>query len=209
MADYKVPIPFIRKVEGGLSKAQTDSARFDPVPDGSGYHTNKGITWGTFKTLAPVIGYSATPKLFYEMPDWLWEKIFKVGYWDQVGGDYIKSQAIANTLADYAWGTGPGTAARRIQKLVGVKPDGRIGPASIKAINKRKEKELFEALVLDKKNFYLTLPGQQANYKSWSNRLKQEEEFNSKLIVAVGVSLVGIVAGITAFFFTNNFGGLT
>ena len=53
MADYKNIVAFIRKVEGGLSSAQTDSAKQNPSPCGNGkngkpYHTNKGIQWITF-----------------------------------------------------------------------------------------------------------------------------------------------------------------
>ena len=45
MADYRLIIPFIKSKEGGLSKETSDTASADKVPDGSGYHTNKGITW--------------------------------------------------------------------------------------------------------------------------------------------------------------------
>ncbi len=200
MANYKQVIPQIGAFEGGLSKAQTDSARFDPVPDGSGYHTNKGITWATFKNLAPRLGYTATPDLFYKMPEHIWERIFKNGYWDSVGGDHIKSQAIANTLADFAWGAGPGTAAKVMQRLLGVFPDGQIGKQTIAAINKQKEKDLFTKLTNAKKQFYLTLPGQQANYAGWKTRLDKEWTLNQKLIVA-GVAGGGLLAGGLGLFF--------
>lgn len=200
MADYKQVIPQIKKFEGGLSKAETDSARFYPVPDGSGFHTNKGVTWKTFESLAPYLGYEASAANFYRMPDAIWYKIFKKGYWDQIGGDKIKSQAIANTLADFAWGAGPGTAAKVVQRVLGVTVDGVIGPKTIAAINTKKEKELFDKLVEAKKTFYLTLPNQQANYTGWANRLEQEKKLNSALIVAT-VSLVGITTLAATIFF--------
>ena len=103
MADYKIVVPHILKSEGGLSKNPNDNASAYPVPDGSGYHTNKGVTWLTFVNLAPKIGYAVSPKLFYEMPSDLWGQIFKQGYWNQFLGDTISAQAVANMFADGFW----------------------------------------------------------------------------------------------------------
>src|ERR1700690_3252638 len=103
MADYTKIIPLILEVEGGLSKSKADAASADPVPDGSGYHTNKGITWTTFKQAAPACGFIASPELFYSMPEYVWNAIFKNLYWDKISGDKINSQAIADTLVDWAW----------------------------------------------------------------------------------------------------------
>jgi hypothetical protein len=44
----KANLDYILKWEGGLSKHPRDSAARHPLPDGSGYHTNKGITWRVF-----------------------------------------------------------------------------------------------------------------------------------------------------------------
>lgn len=113
MANYKNLIPFIKKSEGGLSSATTDSAKNNPSPCGNGkngfpYHTNKGIQWATFKGLASKGGYSPTCSNFLKMPDNIWEKIYKIGFWDAIKGDQIKNQAIANTFAEMTWGSGLG-----------------------------------------------------------------------------------------------------
>jgi hypothetical protein len=46
----KANLDYILKWEGGLSKHPRDSAARHPLPDGSGYHTNKGITWRVFRS---------------------------------------------------------------------------------------------------------------------------------------------------------------
>jgi hypothetical protein len=69
MADFTRIIPIIKQWEGGKSKAKTDRASAFPVPDGSGYHTNKGVTWETFLGSAKKVGYSPTIENFYKMPD--------------------------------------------------------------------------------------------------------------------------------------------
>ena len=47
----KANLDYILKWEGGLSKHPRDSAARHPLPDGSGYHTNKGITWRVFRSI--------------------------------------------------------------------------------------------------------------------------------------------------------------
>lgn len=156
MADIKKAqkfIAYIKQWEGGLSKDRGDYAARFPVPDGSGYHTNKGVTWQTFAGSAAKAGYTATPELFYKMPDDIWTKIFKVTFWDSVGADNINSQAIAELLVDWVWGSGPGIANKFVQRYLNTKGhalvvDGDFGGLSRKALNdeikKRGEKAVFE-----------------------------------------------------------------
>lgn len=185
MANYKNIIPLIREVEGGLSKSKADTASNHPVPDGSGYHTNKGITWQTFQSVAPKCGYLPGVSLFYSMPDYVWEAIFKNIFWDGVKGDLIESQAIADTLTDWAWASGPGTACKKMQQFLKVNADGVFGPISLKAINDRARvsERLFNNEFSDYKlNWYLTLPNQEANYTGWKNRLTRIHEFTNSQI---------------------------
>lgn len=116
MANYKNIVPHIRKAEGGISSNPKDSASKNSSPCGSknGYpiHTNKGITWATFRGLASKGGYSATCDNFLRMPDDIWLKVYKVGFWDTIKGDEIKNQAIANTFVEMNWGSGMGSVSK-------------------------------------------------------------------------------------------------
>lgn len=116
MADYKNIVPHIRKSEGGISSEPKDSASKNPSPCGNknGYpiHTNKGIQWATFKGLASKGGYTANCDNFINMPDSVWLKVYKVGFWDEVQGDRIKNQAIANTFVEMVWGSGLGSISK-------------------------------------------------------------------------------------------------
>lgn len=197
MADYKQIVPWIKKWEGGLSKATTDSASSYPVPDGSGYHTNKGVTWRTFESLGSKLGYTPTPALFYQMPDDIWGKIFKQGYWDPIGGDKINSQGIAETIADWGWGAGPGTAVKNVKKYLGVAQTTTMDTATINLINSKNEKQLHDGLSAFKKNWYLTLPNQSANYNGWANRLNDLYKVTVGKIGTAGA--IGILGVLVAF----------
>jgi lysozyme family protein len=157
MADYRLIIPFIKGKEGGLSKATSDTASAYKVPDGSGYHTNKGIQWIVWKS---VNGDSKdSVKRFYAMSDSDWEKIFKNEYWDKIGGDKINSQRIADTLVHWAWGSGLATPSKAIQGIVGTIQDGEIGDKTITAINNSNEADTYAKI-------------KQAHINHWTNLLK-------------------------------------
>jgi len=209
MADHRQITSFIRKWEGGLSKSKNDSASADPVPDGSGYHTNKGITWRTFKSLAPKLGYIATPNLFYAMPDEIWDKIFKYGYWNVIRGDEIKSQAVADTLVDYAWNAGPGRAIQQLQKYLGLPQNNRMDNATLAAVNRANEQALHEGFSKYKEAWYKSLH-QSANEAGWMNRLDDLYAVTRKKLADLGANktvlmLVGVGIGFGALLLTINY----
>lgn len=212
MANYLDIVPFIRKAEGGLSKAKTDTASKDPVPDGSGYHTNKGVTWTTFKSFQSRLGIKTTAdliKMFYAMPDSVWLMIYKTGYWDVIKGDQIKSQAFADTLVDWAYAAGPGRAIQKTQQFFNLPVTYKMDEATLKAINSimPNEAAIVKKFSDYKKNWYLSLPNQQANYKGWANRLDALYSTVSKKISQtvkenpVSVGLIGVGLGIAAWWF--------
>lgn len=210
-----VNLDYIKRWEGGLSKDRNDPAAFDPVPDGSGYHTNKGVTWNTFKGLAKKIGYTATPALFYKMPDNIWLSIYKVGYWDPINGDKINSQGIAELMADWGWGSGPGTASKYVQRYLVSKGykiavDGSFGPASTKALNdeikKAGAKKVFDELYKIRLNFLQSLPGW-ANYGvGWGNRMKDFYNYGIKVVQdnPIPTGIIIITIGLILYFVLKN-----
>lgn len=220
MADInKVNLDYIKRWEGGLSKDPRDQAAKDPVPDGSGNHTNIGVTWTVFKSMGPVLGYTPTPKLFYAMPSNIWLGIYKRGFWDLVQGDKIHSQAIAELCADWVWGSG-GFAVSLIQKALnklGATPplpgSYTFGPLTLKAVNdlikKKGEKVVFEALFNARKQFLLNLaanPAYSAFGAGWQNRMKDFYTFASKLLTDSPVvsSLLVAVVGVALWWGLSN-----
>lgn len=207
MANYKAIIPFIRKVEGGLSKAKTDSASSYPVPDGSGYHTNKGITWKTLESWKVRLGIMDPPSLiktFYSMPDDVWEKIYKWGYWDPIQGDRITSQALADTLVDWAWGAGPGRAIQKLQQFLKLPQTNKMNEATLQALNNAtttNEAKFLHDFSAYKKAWYLSLKNQEANYAGWANRLNQLYDVAKAKIGTGGTVAGGLL--ITGGFFLH------
>lgn len=181
MANPNNIVPFILDAEGGLSKATTDAASNYPVPDGTGYHTNKGITWKTWSTFYGT-GKNSIAE-FYKMPPQKWMAIFKNGYWDAIKADYINSQAIADAIVDWIWISGTGNVVPKVQKIVGATPDGKVGEQTLAAINNADQNKLLAAIMNARQQYFNELaakPKNKANVAGWNNRIKNLYNFVGK-----------------------------
>ena len=162
MADHKKLVPFVLKHEGGVVND----------PDDAGGFTNKGITLKTFRS---IYGKDKTKEDLINITDEQWGHIFKAYYWDKFNADKIESQSIANMSVDWAYNAGVGTVAKKIQNIIGTKPDGIIGSGSLKLINTAQDpKELFEQIKAARIMFYKKLvekkPTNAKFLKGWLNR---------------------------------------
>ena len=136
MADPKKLIPFILKWEGG----------FVNDPDDLGGATNKGITIGTFGEYRKRKGLPPpTVNDLKNLSDKDWYEIFKTLYWDRWKADEIKSQSIADILVDWIWASEM-HGIKIPHDLVGVIPDGIVGPKTLAAVNSRNPRELFDQI---------------------------------------------------------------
>jgi|694.fasta_scaffold130300_4 lysozyme family protein len=222
MAVYTKIVSFIKSKEGGLSSATTDTASNNPSNCGNGsngkpYHTNKGITWSTFKGLSSKLGYSATCDNFLKMPDSIWSKIYKDGYWNPIQGDRIQNQAIANSFVEMAWGSGVGSNTSTRGAIAYLKnffkskynksfdTITQIVDYVNELDNSGQTPQLFEKLYDFRKSLYTSF-NQPSNLKGWINRLDAFYLLNkpyatstkTKASIAVGVLL--IIAGATLYY---------
>lgn len=167
MADVNKLAPWILKWEGG----------FVNDPDDSGGATNKGVTIGTWKQ----VGYDKDGDGCIDVKDLklltnddVINRVLKPHYWDRWCADKITSQSVANICVDWVWASGkPGIT--RVQKILGVKQDGIVGPKTLAALNSRSPLPLFGAIKQDRIKFIDEIcaknPKNLKFKKGWLNRL--------------------------------------
>ena len=144
MADFELTIPFTHEKEGG----------FVHDPDDAGGATNMGITLNTYTTYCRRKGYPCpTVERLKRLTEEQWQDIMRTMYWDVVHGDDIVSQSVALAIYDWAVHSGPGTAIKHVQRLLGVKADGIVGPITLAAINSASPLPLFGQIQQDRKKF--------------------------------------------------------
>lgn len=157
MADFSKALSKVLRWEGG----------FVDDKDDPGGRTNKGITQTTYNAY-----YIGDVK---DITDVQVATIYKTGYWNKIKGDAIKSQSVAELLFDFAVNSGVKTASTKIQALVGVEQDGKIGNITVSAINSKDARMLFNELFDVRAAYYKAIaakrPTSQKFLKGWMNRL--------------------------------------
>lgn len=183
MSDYKIYIDFTKAREGTTSKDPHDSASKDPCPGTGGIHTNKGITWTTFKQLAVRGKYTPTMYNFVMMSDDIFDRIFKI-FWDDSGAGKIDNQAIANLLMQVQWGSGNTVIfIKKIQQFLGLATDGKAGTNTINAINNYPDKRaLYEHAHQKRLEFLRGIAAYKDFGKGWEARMQKLYKFNQQFL---------------------------
>jgi lysozyme family protein len=161
MADFKIYAPKLLQLEGGYINH----------PDDSAGPTNKGITIQTYRAYC---GQEKTIKDLQNMSYGTWQNIMKDLYWDKCKADEIMNQSLAELIVDWCVNSGL-VGIRKMQEVVGVKPDGIVGPKTLSAINGADAEQLFDRIWKARQQFYINIvkknPRQQVFMNGWMNRL--------------------------------------
>jgi hypothetical protein len=185
MANFQYIKPLTIKWEGGLSRATTDTASKNPSPyvhNGvSGWHTNKGITYQTFEAAAKKFGFKNNSENFITMPDFIWDKIAKGLFWDDLKLDSLKSNGVAFQLFSWHWGAGLGWLPRMKKYLISKGIEWNQKPSTLsdainKLIDKQGESQTISDLDTQQQEFYISL-NQPVYTKGWINRIKDTTSY--------------------------------
>ena len=165
MADVKLLEPIIKKWEGGWADDPTDR----------GGKTMCGVTMATWQVYCRNHGKVATPETLRNITKEEWSEILETMYWDRIQGDRVNSQSIANIWCDWVWASGS-YGITNVQRLLGVKVDGIVGPKTLNAVNRQNPKELFLAIQRERVAFVDRVirahPEQERHRRGWLNRIK-------------------------------------
>lgn len=165
MANIYKLVPLIFKWEGGFSNH----------PNDNGGATMCGVTLTTYKRYCAKIGRpEPSVEDLKKITRETCVDILRIFYWNAMKADSICNQSIANLCVDNLWGSGTGYI-KTIQCVVGVTPDGIVGPKTISAINSAHQERLFSDLKERRKKLYEDIcrknPSQKVFLKGWINRL--------------------------------------
>ena len=132
--------------------------------------TMKGVT---HKTYADYLGRSVSHDELRDIPDAHLADIYRKRYWDACRCSDLPD-GLDLAVFDTAVNTGPGQAARLLQRIVGVPADGGIGPKTIAAVNDYVATHglhaLIEAYTEARQNFYRLLPTYVHFGEGWRKR---------------------------------------
>jgi lysozyme family protein len=124
--NFTISFQFTIGQEGGFTKDPTDKGDWTGGQVGAG--TLKGTKYGISAASYPGLDIQNLT-LDQAMA------IYKSDYWNAIQGDQLPL-AVAKVAFDTAVNSGVSSAAKMLQRIVGVYVDGKIGPISVAAINK-------------------------------------------------------------------------
>jgi len=141
-------------------------------PRDPGGATNLGVTIGTAKRLGlDVDGDGDTDivdiKLLKPADA---GKVYRAEYWNRVKGDQLPA-GVDYAVFDFAVNSGVSRASIYLQEIVGVAPDGRIGPLTLQAVEQWDSVALVEALCGKRMSFLKRLSTWSTFGKGWSSRV--------------------------------------
>ena len=105
--------------------------------------------------------------------------IYHNKYWQGVGGDMLPPR-IAVAVFDHGVLSGPGTAVRSLQRIVGAVPDGKVGPKTLAAIRTFREGVILRRLLDARMDGFRAVirkhPAKAKYLNGWINRVNKLAE---------------------------------
>lgn len=150
-------------------------------PNDPGGATNKGVTIATFRRYIKPKG---TKSDLRKITNAQVSMVYKRQYWDKVSADYLPS-GVDYCVSDFAINSGPSRAAKYLQRVVGAAQDGKIGPATIAAVEKMDTAELINRLCDDRLAFMKRIRGGKlwkTFGKGWSRRVSDVRKVSIRMI---------------------------
>lgn len=143
MADFKLFKPILLQLEGlyanepgdsggetwmGISRNNYPAWAGWPIIDAAKRAMNFILNEDNIKILNNVLKLNAPLQA-------LVDKFYECAEWDTILGDDIENQSIANFMADWEVNAGETAPVQHAQRILGVDPDGKMGPLTLSALN--------------------------------------------------------------------------
>lgn len=132
-------------------------------PDDPGGATRFGIT----EAVAREVGYRGDMR---DLPIALAARIYRERYWDAVRAEQLPAQ-VRYVVFDAAVNSGVGQAARWLQRAVGVRDDGVIGPQTLAAVAQHNPEALTRRFLSQRLRFMSGLANWPAFGRGWARRI--------------------------------------
>lgn len=132
-------------------------------PDDPGGATRFGVT----EAVAREVGYRGDMR---DLPLDLAKRIYRERYWDAVKADQLPAQ-VRYVVFDAAVNSGVGQAARWLQRAVGVRDDGVIGPQTLAAVAQHSPEALTRRFLSQRLRFMSGLANWPAFGRGWARRI--------------------------------------
>lgn len=155
--NFRRALSLVLKHEGGWADHPKD-------PGGA---TMKGVTLASFRKYVKPNG---TKTDLRNITDDQLATVYRRHYWDAVSGAELPD-GVDYAVFDFAVNSGPSRAAKYLQKVAGAPRDGKIGPATLKAVRAKMHATVIHELCDDRTAFLRRLDTWSTFGKGWTRRV--------------------------------------
>ena len=138
-------------------------------PSDPGGMTNLGVTKRVWEEW---VGHDVDEKQMRALSPELVAPLYKKKYWDKVCGDELPT-GVDLAVFDFAVNSGPGRAAKMLQKVLGVNQDGAIGPKTLLKAASIDSEKLVVDYNAERLAFLMALPTWDTFGKGWGRRVAE------------------------------------
>lgn len=192
MASFNIAYQLVSKAEGGYQKHPNDRGNYNSLKQLVG--TNWGIAAFVYEDW---IGRPPTESDMRNMSAATARNIYKTKFWDDILGDQIQDQAVANIFFDGRVNHGR-TGTTIMQRVLGVSVDGRVGPQTLQAINQANPAQVYTAYREARKRFYHELvvkrPSDSVFLDGWIKRIESFQEYAGGAVAIGGGAILALIA---------------
>ena len=132
-----------------------------------GGRTNLGVTQRVWEEW---VGHPVDEKAMRALTPAIVAPMYKKKYWDAVAGDSLPS-GVDLAVFDFAVNSGPGRAAKMLQRVLGVTEDGAIGPVTLAKVTSVDSSKLIADYNIVRLAFLQALPAWDTFGNGWKDRV--------------------------------------
>jgi lysozyme family protein len=150
-------LKLVLQEEGGFSR--------DPFDMGG--TANLGVTQRIWEAY---VGHEVNTAIMRSLTPADVAPLYRQNYWNRVHGDELP-MGVDYAVMDFAVSSGTSRAAKTLQRVCGVEPNGSIGQETIQAVNRADLLTLIDAICNQRLEFLQTLPSFVTFGEGWSARV--------------------------------------
>lgn len=150
-----------------LRRLLADEGGYSNHPNDPGGPTNFGITLTDYRKYINPNGTAANVRAMSVDQA---KKIYKEKYWNAMNCDNLPA-GVDYAVFDYGVNSGIGRSPKVLQRIVGVEPDGKIGPATIAATRAKDPKMVINAICDERMKYLKGLRIWPTFGKGWTRRV--------------------------------------
>ena len=147
-------------------------------PKDPGGMTNLGVTKRVWEKW---VGHEVDEKAMRALTPADVGPMYRKKYWDKVCGDNLPA-GVDMAVFDLAVNSGPGRAAKMLQKVLGVPEDGMIGPKTLEKVGSLDASKLVEDYNAQRLSFLQALLTWETFGKGWGRRVAEVSKDAEKMM---------------------------